>query len=145
MKTRMNLFETEPNGYKAMLSLEKYIATTSLSKTHAELIKIRASQINGCAFCLDMHTKDARKYGEAEQRLYTVSAWRDTPFFTPEEQVILALTEEVTLIANHVKDVTFSNAVTLMGEKYIAEVIMLIVTINAWNRIAITTGIILPR
>ncbi|MXN92082.1 carboxymuconolactone decarboxylase family protein [Flavobacterium sp. Sd200] len=140
MKTRINLFEVEPNGYKAMLSLEKYLATTSITKTHAELIKIRASQINGCAFCLDMHTKDARKNGETEQRIYTVSAWRDTPFFTPEEQALLALTEEVTLIANHVKDETFSNAVALLGEKYVSEVIMLIITINGWNRIAITTG-----
>ena len=140
MKTRMNLFETEPNGYKAMLNLEKYIATTGISKTHAELIKIRASQINGCAFCLDMHNKDARKYGETEQRLYTVSAWRDTPFFTPEEQALLALTEQVTLITNHVTDAVYTNAVALLGEKYIAEVIMLIITINGWNRIAITTG-----
>ena len=136
----MNLFEIEPNGYKAMLALEKYIGTTGISKTHAELIKIRASQINGCAFCLDMHNKDARKYGETEQRLYTVSAWRDTPFFTPEEQALLALTEQVTLIAGHVTDAVYTNAVTLLGEKYIAEVIMLIVTINGWNRIAITTG-----
>jgi AhpD family alkylhydroperoxidase len=140
MKNRMNLFEVEPNGYKAMMQLSGYKAGEELTKLHGELIKIRASQLNGCAFCLDMHTKDARKYGETEQRLYTVSAWKDTPFFTPEEQAILALTEEVTLIANHVKDDTYTNAVALLGEQYVAAVIMAIVTINAWNRIAISTG-----
>jgi len=140
MDKRMNLFAVEPNGYKIMMEFEKYLAGTSLTKTHKELIKIRASQINGCAFCLDMHTKDARKYGETEQRIYTVSAWRDTPFFTEEEQAILALTEEVTLIANHVSDRTYNTAVEALGEKYVAEVIMAVIAINGWNRIAITTG-----
>jgi AhpD family alkylhydroperoxidase len=140
MKTRMNLFAVEPEGYKAMMSFEKYMAATSLTNTHKELIKIRASQINGCAFCLDMHTTDARKYGETEQRIYTVSAWRDTPFFTNEEQAILALTEQVTLISGHVSDEVYENAVAVLGEKYVAEVIMAIIVINGWNRIAITTG-----
>ena len=140
MKTRMNLFAVEKEGYQAMLALEKYLATTELTKIHKELIKIRASQINGCAYCLDMHTKDARKYGETEQRIYTVSAWRDTPFFSKEEQAILALTEEVTLIAGHVSDATYNEAVAVLGEKYTAQVIMNIVVINSWNRIAITTG-----
>jgi AhpD family alkylhydroperoxidase len=141
MQKRMNLFKVEPEGYKAMLGLEKYLGTTELTPTHKELIKIRASQINGCAYCLDMHTKDARKYGETEQRIYTVSAWRDTPFFTPEEQAILALTEEVTLIANHVKNETYNRAVELLGEKYTAQVLMLIIVINGWNRIGIATGL----
>ncbi|KGO92145.1 carboxymuconolactone decarboxylase family protein [Flavobacterium subsaxonicum] len=140
MKTRMNLFAVEKEGYQAMLALEKYLAATELTKIHKELIKIRASQINGCAYCLDMHTKDARKYGETEQRIYTVSAWRDTPFFSKEEQAILALTEEVTLIAGHVSDATYNEAVAVLGEKYTAQVIMNIVVINSWNRIAITTG-----
>ena len=140
MKTRMNLFAIEKEGYQAMMAFEKYLATTEVDKLHKELIKIRASQINGCAYCLDMHTKDARKYGETEQRLYTVSAWRDTPFFSPEEQAILALTEEVTLISNHVSDATYDAAVAVLGEKYTAQVIMSIIVINGWNRIAITTG-----
>jgi AhpD family alkylhydroperoxidase len=140
MKTRMNLFAVEKEGYQAMLALEKYLATTEVDKLHKELIKIRASQINGCAYCLNMHTKDARKYGETEQRLYTVSAWRDTPFFSKEEQAILALTEEVTLISNHVSDATYDAAVAVLGEKYTAQVIMNIIVINSWNRIAITTG-----
>lgn len=139
MEKRMNLFTTEPDGYKAMMQLEKYISTTALTATHKELIKIRASQINGCAYCLDMHTKDARKYGETEQRIYTLNAWRDTKFFTAEEQAILALTEEVTLIPGHVGDATYNNAVSVLGEKYTAQVIMAIIIINGWNRIAIST------
>jgi AhpD family alkylhydroperoxidase len=137
----MNIAAVEPEGYNAILALEKYIATSQLTKTHKELIKIRASQINGCAFCLDMHSKDARKHGETEQRIYTLSAWRDTPFFTEDEQVVLALTEEVTLISNHVSDKTYDEAVKVLGEKYVAQVIMMIITINCWNRIAITTGL----
>lgn len=140
MDKRINLFETEPEGYKMMMAFEKYIAGTGLSKNHYELIKIRASQINGCGFCLDMHNRDARKLGETEQRLYTLVAWRDTPFFTKEEQAILALAEEVTLISNHVSDKTYNEAVAVLGEKYTAEVIMATIVINGWNRIAITTG-----
>lgn len=141
MHKRMNIAAIEPEGYNAILALEKYIATTQLTKTHKELIKIRASQINGCAFCLDMHSKDARKNGETEQRIYTLSAWRDTPFFTEDEQAVLALTEEVTLISKHVSDKTYDEAVRVLGEKYVAQVIMMIITINCWNRIAITTGL----
>ena len=139
MDKRMNLFAVIPDGYKMMLEFEKYVTGTSVTKTHKELIKIRASQINGCAFCLDMHTKDARKNGETEQRIYTLSAWRDTPFFTEEEQAILALTEEVTQISNHVCDSTYNRAVAVLGAKYVAEVIVAILAINSWNRIAITT------
>ena len=140
MEKRMNFFKTETEGYNAMLAISKYLEGTELTNIHKELIKIRASQINGCAFCLDMHTKDARKYGETEQRIYTVSTWRDTPFFTKEEQAILALTEEVTLISNHVSDKTYNEAIAVLGEKYTAQVIMTVIVINGWNRIAITTG-----
>lgn len=140
MKNRMNFAGTAPEAYNALVALEKYIATTELDRTHKELIKLRASQINGCAFCLDMHSKDARKNGETEQRIYTLSAWRETPFFTKEEQAILALTEEVTLIShNHVSDKTYDEAVALLGEKYVTHVIMMIISINSWNRMAITT------
>ncbi|MHA3788171.1 carboxymuconolactone decarboxylase family protein [Flavobacterium hauense] len=140
MEKRMELHNVEAEGYKVMLAFEKYLASSELTKTHKELIKIRASQINGCAYCLDMHTKDALKYGETQQRIFTLSAWRDTPFFTKEEQAILALTEEVTLISNHVSDKTYNEAVAVLGEKYTAQVIFAIITINAWNRIGITTG-----
>lgn len=139
MSNRINILKLEPAAYKAMLALEQYLETSTLTKTHKELIKIRASQINGCAYCLNMHTKDARKAGETEQRIYTLSAWHDTNFFTPEEQAILALTEEVTVITNRVSDETYQRAAQLFDEHYLAQIIMAIVTINAWNRISIST------
>lgn len=142
MKTRIKIDQAEPVGYKAILGLEKFIESTPLTRTHKDLIKIRASQINGCAFCIDMHTKEARKAGETEQRIYALNAWRDTPFFTNEERAILALTEEVTLISRHVKDETYQAALELLGETYLAQVILAIITINAWNRIGITTQLI---
>lgn len=143
METRVNILQTEPEAYKAMMGLEKYISSTSLTPIHKELIKIRASQINGCAFCINMHTRDARKLGETEQRIYLLNAWRETTLYTEEEQAILAITEEVTLIQKHLSKVTYDNAKKLFDEKYIAEIIMAITTINAWNRIAIATEMVL--
>lgn len=142
MKTRIKIDQVEPEGYKAILGLEKFIESTSLTRTHKDLIKIRASQINGCAFCIDMHTKEACKAGETEQRIYALNAWRDTPFFSEEERAILALTEEVTLISNHVKEETYEQAAKILDEKYLAQVILAIITINTWNRIGITTNLI---
>lgn len=142
MAARIKIDQIESAGYKAILGLEKFIESTPLTKTHKDLIKIRASQINGCAFCIDMHTKEARTSGETEQRIYALNAWRDTHFFTNEERAILALTEEVTLIANHVKDQTYQDALDALGESYLAQVILAIITINAWNRIGITTQLI---
>jgi AhpD family alkylhydroperoxidase len=139
MDTRVNILQTQPEAYRAMMGLEKYIATTSLTPIHKELIKIRASQINGCAFCINMHTRDARKLGETEQRIYLLNAWRETSLYTEEEQAILAMTEEVTLIQNHLSKTTYDTARKLFDEKYIAEIIMMVTTINAWNRIAIAT------
>lgn len=139
MQTRVNILQTQPEAYKAMMGLEKYIASTSLSSTHKELIKIRASQINGCAYCINMHTKEARKKGETEQRIYLLNAWRETDLYTTEEQAILAMTEEVTLIQNKLSKATYEQAKSLFDERYIAEIIMMITTINAWNRIAIAT------
>ncbi|GAB4035253.1 carboxymuconolactone decarboxylase family protein [Spirosoma jeollabukense] len=140
MEKRIILREIEPDAYKAMLTFDKYLSTTSLTPTHVDLLKIRASQINGCAFCIDMHTKEARHHGETEQRIYGLSAWRETPFFTEEERAILALTEEVTLINHHVAQETYQQAATLLGDKYLAQVLMAIISINAWNRIGIATG-----
>ena len=142
METRIKIDKVEPAGYNAILGLEKFIESTPLTRTHKDLIKIRASQINGCAFCINMHTKDARKAGETEQRIYALNAWRDTPFFSEDERAILALTEEVTLISNHVKDETYNEAAKVLDEKYLAQVILAIITINAWNRIGITTNLI---
>lgn len=142
MQTRIKIETAAPAGYNAILGLEKFIESTPLTKTHKDLIKIRASQINGCAFCIDMHTKEARKAGETEQRIYALNAWRDTPFFTAEERAILALTEEITLISGHVKDETYAQAAKLLGETYLAQVILAVITINAWNRIGISTNLI---
>lgn len=140
METRFYMEKVLPQAYQAMIGLERFMATTSIDEKLKELIKIRASQINGCAFCLDMHTKDARKMGETEQRIYTLNAWRETPFFTPQERAVLALTEAVTLVADtHVPDEVYSEARRFFDEKQIAEIIMQIVTINAWNRIAVST------
>ncbi|MWB96856.1 carboxymuconolactone decarboxylase family protein [Flavobacterium sp. GA093] len=141
MKPRIVIPTVAPEAYQALMNLENYIATTSLTKTHKELIKIRASQINGCAFCINMHTADARKHGETEQRIYLISAWREADVYTEEEKAILALTEEVTLISNHVSEETYQNAAKLFDEKYLAEIILAIITINSWNRFAITTGL----
>src|ERR1700709_1095645 len=142
MKTRVKIDKAEPAGYRAVLGLEKFIESTPLTRTHKDLIKIRATQINGCAFFIDMHTKEARKAGETEQRIYALNAWRDTQFFSEEEQAILALTEEVTLIQNHVKDETYATAAAVLDENYLADVILTIITINAWNRIGITTQLL---
>lgn len=140
MDTRINLMQLEPEAYKVMYAFEKYLSSSKLTPIHKELIKIRASQINGCAFCINMHTKDARKYGETEQRIYALNAWRDTTFFSEEEKAILALTEEMTLIPNHVSDATYENArKALNDDHYLAQVMVAIITINSWNRIAIAT------
>jgi AhpD family alkylhydroperoxidase len=140
MDTRIRIHEAEPAAYRAMVEFDKYVENTALAQTHKDLIKIRASQINGCSYCIDKHTRDARKAGETEQRIYALNAWRETPFFTPEERAILALTEEVTFISDHVKDSTYQEAASLFSEQYLAQLLMAIISINAWNRIGIATG-----
>lgn len=138
---RIDLFSLEPNAYKAMFALETYLQSSELHKSHYELIKIRASQINGCAFCLDMHTKDAIKLGETPQRIFLLNAWCETDLFTEEEKIILGLTEQITLISNGgVSDDLYQKAVNTFGENYVAQIIMACVAINGWNRIAISTN-----
>lgn len=140
MSNRISMGKVEPAAYKVMAELEKYLHTTGLSQVQHEMIRIRASQINGCTYCIDKHTQDARKIGETERRLYALTNWRETPFFTGEEQAILALTEEVTLIANHgVSDDVYNQAVKVLGEHKTAQVIMAAGIINAWNRIGVST------
>ncbi|WP_433833174.1 carboxymuconolactone decarboxylase family protein [Flavobacterium anhuiense] len=141
MKSRIVIPNVAPEAYNALLNLEKYISSTALTPVHKELIKIRASQINGCAYCINMHTADARKYGISEQRIYLISAWREADVYSEEEKAILALTEQVTLINNHVSDEVYENAAKFFDEKYLAEIILAIITINSWNRLAITTGL----
>jgi AhpD family alkylhydroperoxidase len=136
MKSRLDLGKTNPAAYQAMLHLERYVRGSGIDPTLLELIKIRASQINGCAFCIDMHTKDARLQGETEQRIYALNAWRETPFFTPQERATLALTEAVTLIAtNHVADELYEEVSRYFTENEIVNLLMAIATINSWNQI----------
>lgn len=140
MKSRINLSKIDPKAYEAMIGLEKYLSQSGLDKNLYELIKTRASQINGCAFCINMHTRDAVALGETTQRLFLLDAWRETDLFTKKERVVLALTEAVTLITNgHVPDTVYEDAAAELSEKELAAVIMAIVAINGWNRIAITT------
>ena len=141
MKKRINISTIEPQAYKAMFGLETYLAGTDFPKTLKELIKIRASQINSCAYCIDMHTKDALKNGETNQRIFLLSAWKEAKYlFTEEEQTVLTMTEEITLIhKNGLSDETYQKATEFFTEEQIAQIIMAIVTINAWNRIAVST------
>lgn len=141
MKNRIQIDAVEPNAYNAMYALEKYLQQSDLSKIHRELIKIRASQINGCAFCIDMHTNQAIQIGESVQRIFLLNAWRETDLFTEEERVLLQMTEEVTLIHNKgLTPETYKKATSIFDEKYFAQIIIAITTINAWNRIAISTN-----
>jgi len=138
MEPRMDYMKTAPDGYKAMSALESYVRQSGLEHTLLELVKTRASQINGCAFCLDMHTKDARAAGETEQRLYTLSAWEETPFFTDRERAALAWTEAVTRVADtQVPDDVFKRVRQQFTEKELADLTLAIVTINGWNRLAV--------
>nr|WP_321412237.1 carboxymuconolactone decarboxylase family protein [uncultured Allomuricauda sp.] len=140
MEKRIQIDATEPLAYKAMFGLEEYLQQSQLDKIHYELIKIRASQINGCAFCLNMHTKDALKLGEDSKRLFLLDAWWETELFSEEEQVILKATEEITLVhKNGLSTQTYEKAIKLFDEHYLSQIIMAIITINAWNRIAIST------
>lgn len=146
MEQRMDMSKIDPEAYQAVLGLEKYLANTGIDKTLKELIKIRASQLNGCAFCLDMHTEDARKNGETEKRIYGLDAWRESPFYTEKERAALALTEAVTLVSEtHVPDEVYHQAKEQFGEKQLAQILMAIATINVWNRIAITTRMMPPE
>lgn len=141
MQKRLNIKDLEPAAYQAMYGLENYLKQTGLSKTHLQLLKIRASQINGCAYCINMHTREALAIGETNQRIFLLNAWRETGIFTDEEKAVLALCEEVTLISNSgVSDETYNKVLTHFDENYIAQLIMAIVTINTWNRLAVSTN-----
>lgn len=131
--------QVDPAAYKALMGLENYVNSTGLTTKHKDLIKIRVSQINRCAYCINMHTIDARKAGETEQRIYALTAWRETPYFDEQERAILALAEEMThLNSQGVGDDTYNNAAKLFDQAYLASVILAITTINAWNRIGVT-------
>lgn len=139
MKARLNYMEVAPNAIKGLLELENFVHTSGLERSLYELVKTRASQINGCAYCLDMHTKDARKAGETEQRLYALNAWRETPFYTERERASLAWAEALTLISeNDVPDSLYEATRQHFSEEEIVALTMAIVAINGWNRLAIS-------
>lgn len=139
MEQRINYMKTNREVVKLMMGLEEYKKTTEIDSTLIELIKIRASQINGCAYCLDMHTKDARAMGETEQRIYCLSAWRETPFYSDSERAALELTEAVTVIsANGVPDELYERVRLHFDEKQYIDLVTIIITINGWNRLAIS-------
>jgi AhpD family alkylhydroperoxidase len=140
MEARLDYRKFSQEPYQAMLALEKYLATCGLDHKFMHLLKLRASQINGCAFCIDMHSLDARAAGETEQRLYALNAWRETPFFTDRERAGLAWIEAVTLVAHtHVPDEIYEEALAHFSEKEIVDLTYLATTINAWNRLAVAT------
>jgi len=147
MQKRFNMKAVAPNALKAMIGLETYLSQSTLSKTTKELIKIRASQINGCAFCINIHTQDAIKNGEAAQRIFLLTAWREAEgIFSEEEKVVLAITEEITLIhQNGLSDDTYTSALQFFSETQIADIIMAVVTINLWNRIVLSTHLLIGQ
>jgi AhpD family alkylhydroperoxidase len=137
-KPRIDAHATAPEAYETMLALERYLHGCGLERSLIELVKLRASQINGCAYCIDMHTKDARAAGETEQRLYLLDAWRESPFYSPRERAALAWTESVTRVSEtHVPDEVYEEARQHFSEKELVDLNWVVVAINAWNRLAI--------
>jgi len=140
MKQRLSVKDLEPAAYKVMFEMEKYLGTSTIAHPLKELIKIRVSQINGCAYCIDMHSKQALKDGEDTQRIFALSAWRESPLFDEQEKAALKFTDEVTLIAHQgVTEATYREIKHYFTDNEIAQMIMLIATYNTWNRIAVST------
>ncbi len=140
MEARFNLSTAAPNAYKAMRGLEEYLHNCGLEATLLHLVKLRASQINGCAYCLDMHSKDLRAIGEPDQRLYSLDAWRECPWYSDRERAALTWTEALTLVANgHVPDAVYQQVKAHFTEKELADLTLAVTTINAWNRICISS------
>jgi AhpD family alkylhydroperoxidase len=138
MEPRLDPRELAPDGFKSLLALETYLHRTALEKPLLHLVKLRASQINGCAYCIDMHSKDARAAGETEQRLYCLQAWRECPFYTDRERAALEWTEAVTLLTQgHVPDDVFERVSQRFQGKDLADLNFAVVAINAWNRVAV--------
>jgi AhpD family alkylhydroperoxidase len=138
MQPRLEVRKASPGAFRAMLGLEGFIRESKLEPSLVELVKMRASQINGCAYCLDMHSKDARAAGETEQRLYLLNAWRETPLYTDRERAALAWTEAVTLVAeDHVPDAVYEEVRGHFAEEELVNLTMAVVAINGWNRLLI--------
>ncbi|HXE53504.1 MAG TPA: carboxymuconolactone decarboxylase family protein [Tepidisphaeraceae bacterium] len=139
MKPRIQWHEVAPEAYKAQATVEQYVRNCGLEKPLLELVKLRASQINQCAFCIDMHWNDARAAGETEQRLYGLSAWRESPYYTDRERAALEWTEAVTVLTNgFVPDAAYDAARSHFNEKELVNLTMAIVAINGWNRLSVS-------
>ena len=140
MKTRIQIGQLEPKAYDAMMAMEKYLSTSTLNPALTELIRLRASQINGCAFCIELHSSTALKHGESQNKLFALSAWWESPLFSEQEKAALSMTDEITLISkNGLRDETFAKAKKHFNDNEIAQMIMLIGLINTWNRMAVST------
>ena len=138
MSQRLNYGEIAPEGINALMGLQGYVNETSIEHSLMELVKTRASQINGCAYCLDMHTKDARAAGETEQRLYLLNAWREAPFYSDRERAALAWTEAVTKVSDGpISDELYAEARAHFSDKELVDLTLAIIAINSWNRLAI--------
>ena len=145
MQSRLNPFTTAPDALKPMAAMEEYLKGCGLEQSLIELVKMRASQINGCAFCLHMHSKDARAAGETEARLYLLSGWHESRLYTPRERAALAWTEALTLVAKtHAPDADYDAVKALFTPKEMVDLTMLIGTINAWNRLSMGFRIVHP-
>lgn len=143
LQPRLDFGAVAPDAERAISGLDAYVARSTLEPSLLELVRLRASQINGCAYCIDMHTKDARKRGETEQRLYALTAWRVTPFYTERERAALAWTEALTLIADtHAPDDVYEEVRKHFGEVELAALTVAVIAINAWNRVAISTRMV---
>jgi AhpD family alkylhydroperoxidase len=143
MKARFNYAKVAPGVYDAMEALEKYAGSCGLEESLLHLVRLRASQVNGCAYCLDMHWKDLRAIGEAEQRLYSLDAWRECPYYTERERAALAWAESVTLVADaHVPDAVYEEARRHLSEKELADLTLAVVAINGWNRLSIAARVV---
>jgi len=140
IQQRLDIKQLEPKAYKVLYAMEKYLSTIDLSLQLRELIKIRVSQINKCAYCIELHTKDARKAGETERRIYALPAWEESPLFTEAERAVLELTDAITKISEHgVSDKIFENVQKHFNDNQVAQIIIVINQMNSWNRIAVST------
>ncbi|GAA4535374.1 MULTISPECIES: carboxymuconolactone decarboxylase family protein [Nonomuraea] len=142
MTQRLNVAALAPEPYRAFLSVEKYLDGCGIPHATIGFMKLRASQINGCAFCVDMHNRELKKDGESDERIWSVAAWRETTFYTPAERAALALTEEATRLADHgkgVSDEVWQEAAEHYDDKQLASLVVAVAMINAWNRLAVTT------
>ncbi|MDP9191520.1 MAG: carboxymuconolactone decarboxylase family protein [Acidobacteriota bacterium] len=142
MKTRLNYARVSPGVYDAMGALDQYLAQCGLEESLLHLVRLRASQINGCAYCIDMHWKDLRALGESEQRLYSLDAWRESPYYTDRERAALGWIEAVTLIGDHVPDATHEAARAILSEKELCDLTLAAAAINAWNRLSIAARLV---